>query len=1533
MSDSTDHGALMKRALQEIKSLRSELAEARASQREPIAIVGMACRFPGANSPEAFWELLRSGTDAITEVPRSRWNIDDVYDADPDAPGKMYTRYGGFLEGIDQFDAQFFGVSPLDAMNMDPQQRLLLEVAWEALENAGQVPGEIARTGVYVGSFMDDYLQLNFQAAHPRDIDAYNTLGLLRGLAAGRLAYALDLHGPAMQLDTACSSSLLAAHLACQALRNRECDLALAGGVNLILVPEVTIGLCRMKAIAADGRCKSFDARADGYVRGEGCGIVVLRRLSDALAAGDAIYAVIRGSAVNHDGRSNGLTAPNGTAQKTVIRDALADAGIDASAIQFVEAHGTGTSLGDPIEAIALGEVLCPGRSEEERLLIGSVKSNFGHLESAAGAAALMKVALSLHHGAIPPSLHFEEPNPHIPWERLPISVPTKLERWRGEGKHAAGISSFGMSGTNVHMIVEEAPPASVHASDGFHALTLSAQTPEALRALMEKYAGFLDGADDALLRDLCCTSNQARRHFDHRVAVVADTVKDLAAKLNALPQFEGTREGRRRPRIAFVFSGDGSDNAEVRDALYRQAPAFRDAMDACSAILRSLQPSMATSLFAFEYALARLWMSWGIVPDAVLGEGVGEFVAACIAGVLRLEDVLPLVAGREQNEELDAKIVLRSPSMTFISAATGDVASKDLTQLAYWRRTETAEPRFAEGMRKLRELDHRIVIEIGPHARLGVRARHADDVTVLPSAREGRGAMQQLLESLAVLYEKGFNPDWVAVEGKAAKVALPVYPFQRQHFWVPRRAKRRDERAGRFHFEWPLRADSDWKDHRLENGTIVVPAAAYVAMLRESAPDVTGLRDVTFPSPFTLNAGEERTLHLVRTPRGEFTLVSQASEGEAWTEHASGNVEQGSPVAPRIAFEELAARHGGEVTPEGLNAGFVIGPTFQWTQSVRRGENEVLCRMRSAERFSPGLIDSCLRTLALCATGVSRDAGEIQVPFHIESLHFYGVPTSSAALWCHASLSQEGSDRLAGDIRLFDASGLVLMEVRGLETRSVPLSRLRGDGLLRDALLEVEWIPAPSGDRVEVGSDDVVFSCEGDDAGSRLLALLKTLDERRTLWLVTRDTQAALPGDRIDPAYSWIWGFGRTLAVERPGLRCIRVDLDASSTLQSIPAGEDQVALRNGVAYVPRLARKSLQPSTNRTPLFDASETYLLTGAFGALGSRVARWMVDEGARKLVLVGRNARDVAELEARGATVRTFSIDLADAEAAARLFEAIGSIRGIFHAAGVLDDALLGELTWERFERVFAPKVRGAWNLHAQSLGHDLEFFVCFSSIAAMIGSSGQANYAAANSFMDALAHHRRSLGLPGLSINWSAWGESGMAAAMQDRLRTMGIAPIAPAAGLELFGHLLRSGATQIGVLPADWSKLLPAVFAEAPRMFANLGVVPAEQKRGAMALLQRTSAEERRKGLALHIRERIVSVMGRDPFPAHDVSAEDISFFELGMDSLMSLDLRNRLQSDLDLTLPSTVAFEYPTIPHLVDYLIATAPQLDATS
>ncbi len=753
-----DHRDLLKRALLKIDNLQAQLDK----QREPIAIVGMSLRFPnGANDPEKFWQLLRAGVDCITEIPASRWNVEDYYDPNPDAPGKMYTRCAGFIDNVEHFDPQFFGIAPREAQSMDPQQRLLLEVAWEALEAAGQAPSKLAgsRTGVYVGISGNDYAHLHTGA---ENIDTYFGAGVAHSIASGRISYVLGLQGPSVAVDTACSASLTAVHLACQGLRSGESDMALAGGVNVILTPEGIITASQARMLSPEGRCKTFDASANGYVRAEGCAMIVLKRRSDAVANGDNILALIRGTAANQDGRSGGLTAPNGEAQQAVIRAALANANLKPEDISYLETHGTGTALGDPIEVQSLGAVFGASHSQENPLLLGAVKSNIGHLEAAAGIAGLIKTVLALQHGDLPPSLHVQKLNPHIAWEKLPVQVTTALTPWLVEKeKRIAGVSSFGFSGTNVHVILqgangrqganedkkEKEPSSNSGGERSLQTLALSAKNDAALRELAMRYEQFLsspsntplnppsrgdvrnsplEGGQGGVAHDstktfanICFTANAGRAHFNHRLALVAESKEQARAQLAAFVGEEkptslqsGKIEEGHRAEIAFLFTGQGAQYLDMGKQLYETQSVLRAALDKCDTLLRpylekpllevlfdstieesaasnvnnvnaiveskhtpltplkggiassneqpatsNQQPAISNlldqtaytqpALFALEYALAELWRSWGIVPTAVMGHSVGEYVAACVAGVFSLEEGLRLIAAR----------------------------------------------------------------------------------------------------------------------------------------------------------------------------------------------------------------------------------------------------------------------------------------------------------------------------------------------------------------------------------------------------------------------------------------------------------------------------------------------------------------------------------------------------------------------------------------------------------------------------------------------------------------------------------------------------------------------------------------------------------------------------------------------------------------------------------------------------------------------------------------------------------------------
>lgn len=665
-----------------IQQLESQLDKLEQEKTEPIAIIGMSCRFPGADDPESFWKLLRSGTNSASEIPDQRWNIKNYYDPDPTVPGKMPLRYGYFLKDIDQFDADFFRISPREAGAIDPQHRLLLEVSWEALERSGHVPDRLAgsSTGVFIGLTCEDYNDVIQK--RPPELNKQHELFFVTGVksyaASGRISYTWGLTGPAMTIDTACSSSSVAIHQACTSLRQRECEMALAGGVNLILDPIVHVYTYKGRILTLDNHCKVFDASADGYVRGEGCGIVVLKRLSDALADRDNILAVIRGSGVNQDGASYSFSAPNGQSQQALLNRVLTQTKIHPSEVSYFEAHGTGTAVGDATELTTIEQVFGLYHSKESPIMVGSCKANIGHPEPASGIASLIKLVLSLQNQEIAPQINIKEINPCLDWEETAVKIPTQIASWPQSKPHIAALNCFGISGTNSCMLVQEAPELKPVISEWKrpdHILVISAKSSIALNQLADRYRQHLSVNPQQELADVCFTANTGRLHLQHRLSVVGASVEEIETRLagfnrdeEAVGVVSSFISNPEPPKIAFLFTGQGSQYVEMGRQLYETQPTFRKTLEQCDRILepyleKSLleviypQPGANSpldetaytqpALFAIEYALCCLWQSWGITPAIVMGHSVGEYVAACVAGVFSLEDALKLIAAR----------------------------------------------------------------------------------------------------------------------------------------------------------------------------------------------------------------------------------------------------------------------------------------------------------------------------------------------------------------------------------------------------------------------------------------------------------------------------------------------------------------------------------------------------------------------------------------------------------------------------------------------------------------------------------------------------------------------------------------------------------------------------------------------------------------------------------------------------------------------------------------------------------------------
>ncbi|MFD8383026.1 SDR family NAD(P)-dependent oxidoreductase [Streptomyces sp. NPDC059679] len=1760
-----------------------------ASPVDDIAIISMACRFPGgADDPEGLWRLLAASEDVIGEVPAGRWNTQALYDPDPEATGRAYTLRGGFLTDIDRFDASFFGIAPREAAAMDPQQRLLLQTGWEAIERAGMVPRALSgsSTGVYLGLYDSGYLA----SAGLGQLDGHVGTGAAASVASGRLAYALDLRGPAVTVDTACSSSLVALHLAARALTGGECDLALAGGVTLMVTPRGHVEFSRLRGLSPTGRCRPFSNDADGVVWAEGCGLVLLKRLADARRDGDRVLAVVKGSAINQDGRSQGLSAPSGPAQERVVRAALDAAGLEPHDVDHVEAHGTGTRLGDPIEGRALASVFGPGRPADRPLGVGSVKSNIGHPQAAAGIAGVIKMVLALRHELLPASLYAEHPTEQIDWAGGGLEVAGRARAWpRGERVRRAGVSAFGISGTNAHVVIEEPPeeltPSAVPSPPSRQDDTggerpevtlfpLSARGLSALRGQAGRLLDALTAAEPGPpLSAVAATLAHHRTHFERRAVVVARHRDELLSGLRGLASGQAdenlvveARETLPPGKLAFVFPGQGAQWAGMARDLLARSALFADEFDRCDAALRPYTDWSVTAvlrgdaqapplervdvvqpvLFAVMVSLAALWRARGVRPDAVVGHSQGEVAAACVAGSLSLHDAAAVVALRSRvltgvvgtgamavvalpSEEIEARlaelggkvsvaavnsgrstvvagdvapvesllaglereqvftrrlsvdyashsaqvepvreailseldgIVTYPASVAWYSTVFGGPVGEEL-EADYWYRNLREPVRFAATVERMVADGYRYFVELSPHPSLLTALRtvaedSGGDLVAVGSLRRDEDGPTCLDRAAAELHVHGREIDWSRLVPDGAWAELPTYAWDPQRYWTepdsPAGAWGPLPRAGHpllgvqlqspdatrwtFRGEWS-RATAEWLPDHMVFGQVVVSGTtlaelcrAALALARPDRPadvaDLLLLAPLTLPASGTVEvsvevvAADPRAVPEVfvhSRPRGP------ESGAEGWTLHATASA--GEPVTgafgrPPVWPEAAEPCWGPDTYARLAEAGLGYGPAFQGVRSaVRTADGELLARLSlpshardAADPYPvhPALLDAALQVAAAFDT-----SGRALLPVAVDRCEL--PPGGATDLIASVRRTGGTGPDITLDVALWDPDGLPVGRLEGVRLRAADPAELRGAAESARHLYEVAWTavateaepgvaPSPGDGWVLLGapSDEQVAAAlssldpagtglraagtvdalpDGTDTLIRLwpaagpeaepaaaaeeltaaglaelralLALPRDRAPSRVVW-VTRGAVAADSGDAVPGlAQSALWGLARGARAEHPELGLRLIDLDGPGPWPALPAAvaepdEPELALRDGRLLAPRLVRTragGATPLGNRPDpktVVPTDGTVLITGGLGAVGGHIARWLAKSGVPRLVLTSRRGPDdprhaeaTAELSALGAEVDVVACDVADGTALAKVLDRAGRagggrelpLRGIVHCAGLLADGVLAEQTPERFAEVLRPKVAGAVNLHRLTADTPLDLFLLVSSAAGVVGNAGQSNYAAANVFLDQLAHHRRALGLPGVSVSFGPWSGAGLAAEHADleRMARSGYRALSPDQACELVELSLSRRAPHLVAWAVDRSRLRDT-FAHDGGPAAALwrALLPTPQAaRGGAALadrLARLPEAERTERVRSLIRAEAARVLGlRSP----DAIRPDQPLRELGMDSLMAVELRNRIGARLDSRLAATVLFDHPTTARLADHLLNT--------
>ncbi|MFE9770038.1 type I polyketide synthase, partial [Streptomyces sp. NPDC005808] len=1556
MADEEKLREYLTRVVAELQQTRQHLRNVESQEAEPIAIVSMSCRYPGAvNTPEDLWKLVSSGGDAISGLPADRgWNIEDLYDPDPSAAGKIYALEGGFLHDAGEFDPAFFGISPREALAMDPQQRLLLETSWEALERAGIDPTTVggSSTGVFVGAAGQGY---GGDLSGAAGSEGYILTGTVTSVLSGRISYTLGLEGPAVTLDTACSSSLVALHLAAQALRNGECAMALAGGASIMPSPTGLMEFSRQQGLARDGRCKAFADSADGMGMAEGVGMLLLERLSDARRNGHEVLAVVRGSAVNQDGASNGLTAPNGPAQQRVIRQALANAKVSADQVDVVEAHGTGTSLGDPIEAQALLATYGQERAADKPLLLGSVKSNIGHTQAAAGVAGVMKMVLAMRHGVLPKSLHIDEPSTHVDWTAGAVELVTEHRDWPETGApRRAGVSSFGISGTNAHVILEqepvpetpEAPEAPENEAGAATAVAqtdapatasvpwvLSGKSEAALRAQAGRLLAHVRDNAGLSTADLGYSLALTRSRFEHRAAIVADSREEFTAALEALaagrpaPRAVRGTAAATEVRPVFVFPGQGAQWVGMAVGLLDSSPVFAARMAECAA---ELEPFTGWSLldvvrgvegvpgfdrvdvvqpvlWAVMVSLAEVWRSYGVEPAAVIGHSQGEIAAAAVAGVLSLEDAAKVVA-------------LRSRAIIALAGRGGMVS---VAQPAAWVRE------------KIAAWDGRISVA-------AVNGPSSVVVSGDPQALDELVADCQAAEIRARKVDVDYASHSAHVEEIEPELARLLAGIEAEAGTTPLYSSLTGElldgrEMGSAYWYNNLRETVEF-----EQATRAALADGHTVFIEVSPHPVLSLG---LQGTIEAAEAEATTLGTLRRDEGGLdrflTSLAEAHIHGATVDWAA--VFEGTGATrtelPTYAFQRT--RYWPE-SPAAVLAGAADPVDAAFWEAVEQGNLEAL-----ADALEPADAEPLRAALPALASWRRRRREHST----IDSWR-YRVTWKPVATPLDATLSgrwlvvvpETPDDTWAAPARTLTTA----LTRHGAEAVLTTLAELADTEDLSDAdgflsLLALDTAPHPGHPSVTAGLAGTVA----------LIRALADAGASAPLWTLTRGAVSVGASDRdVDPAQSAVWGLGRVVGLELPegwgGLVDLPAELDerGASRLAGLVAGgdEDQIALRDSGAHACRLTRAPLgsRPGTRDwTP----RGTVLITGGTGAIASHVARRLAESGAEHLVLTSRRGLDAPgapelrdELSALGARVTVAACDVADRGSLQALVDGLRAagetITAVLHAAGVDRTGELLTLDADGLHEVLAAKTLGAAHLDDIFDDDSLDAFVLFSSNSGVWGSGGHAAYAASNAYLDGLAVRRRSRSLTATSIAWGAWDGGGMSGGdAGEQLARRGLAAMPTDLAIAALRQSVEHDETCVSIADMDWERFAPVYAMSRPRPL--IGDIPeaaralaaddetehgTDQDGSALRTrLRGLPAAEQEQQLLDLVRGEAASVLGH---ASTDAVQPGRAFKELGFDSLTAVELRNRLTEATGLKLPTTLVFDHPNAARLAELL-----------